>query len=80
MCNWFSWPIRAVIFLAGLAAMIASMTSMLWGLAFVTARSFGLEVVSWFWVFAGPLVVIIAAFALALVGYFLMYLSRELSR
>ncbi|WP_339118955.1 hypothetical protein [Halomonas sp. BMC6] len=79
MCKWFVLPLRVVIFLAGISGIIASMTSMLWGLAFVTARSFGLEVVSWFWVFAGPVVVVFAAFALAIIGYVLVYLSRELS-
>ncbi len=57
---------------------LGSLTSALWGLAFVTMMSFGLQVHSWFWVFAGPFVVIVLAGCSAILGALLQQISKAL--
>lgn len=62
----------------GLAMVVGSFTSALWGLAFVTAKSFGLEVQSWFWVFAGPPLVAVMAGLLLFCGSLMFSINKSL--
>lgn len=71
---------RVSLLLTALFFFVTSITSFMWGLAFVTSKSFGLEVVSWFWVFAGPITVVALSSLAMFVSWLLFGLLRAISR
>lgn len=78
MFNLLILTIKASLAVTSVMFWLASLTSVLWGLAFVTMMSFGLQVQSWFWVFAGPVVVVFLAGCAGILGALLWYISQGL--